>query len=402
VSDLRRPTPSEHARHWQLDPDVVFLNHGSFGACPTRVLDYQTELRARLERQPLQFLARDLPELLDGARCDLAAFVGADPEELAFVPNATTGANTVLRSLDFGPGDELLITNHEYNACRNVLDFVAGRSGARVVVADLPFPIDGPDRAIDAVLALVTDRTRFVLVDHVTSLTGLVMPVEPLVAELSKRGIDVLVDGAHAPGMLPLDLSALGAAYYTGNCHKWLCAPKGAALLYVRHDRQDRIRPLTISHGANAPLEERSRFRLEFDWTGTRDPTPWLTVPEALRFLGSLLPGGWPELMEQNRNLAVEARTLLCERLGVPPACPDAMLGTLASVPLAPGDYTFTTTALEFDPTEKVLRDEFGIEVPVFSCPEGPGPILRIAAQIYNSIEQYEYLGEAVAGLLGR
>jgi isopenicillin-N epimerase len=390
------PAPSEHARHWPLDPGIVYLNHGSFGACPTPVLEAQAEYRRRLEGGPVQFLLRDLPDLLDRAREDLARFVGADPDGLAFVPNATTGVNTVLRSLDLNPGDELLTTNHEYNACRNALDFVAERSGARVVVAEIPFPVASADDTVEAILRVAGPRTRLGLFDHVTSLTGMVMPIATIVGALADRGIDTMVDGAHAPGMLPLDLLGLGAAYYTGNCHKWLCTPKGAALLYVRPDLADSVRPLTISHGANAAIEDRSRFRMEFDWTGTDDPTAYLSVPHAIRFMGELMPGGWPELRERNRDLAVTARRMLCDRFGVPPACPEEMIGTLASIPLKRGRYRFTTTRLAFDPVEEELREVYRIEVPVLACPEGPGSILRIAAQAYNSFAQYEYLADAL------
>lgn len=397
-----RPKPSEFAVHWTLDPDIVFLNHGSFGACPKPVLEAQSRFRERLERGPVQFLARDLPRLLDSARAELASFVGAAPDDVAFVPNATTGVNTVLRSLELRAGDELLTTNHEYNACRNALDFVAGRSGARVVAVDVPFPVRSPGDVVDAIFERVTPRTRIGLFDHITSLTGMVMPIGEIVAGLSERGVDTLVDGAHGPGMLPLNIDAIAPAYYTGNCHKWLCAPKGAALLYVRRDLQRSVRPLTISHGANAPIEDRSRFRMEFDWTGTSDPSSYLCVPEAIRFMGSLLPGAWPELMARNRELALGARRLLCGRLGTPPACPDEMVGTLASMPMADGDYLFRTTALKFDPLEEILRDEYRIEVPVLACPDGPASIIRVAAQVYNSMAQYEYLADALTEIRAR
>lgn len=391
---------SSFARYWSLDPGITYLNHGSFGACPKPVLDVQAQYRERLEREPIVFLVHELEDLLDAARSVLASFVGADADDLVFVPNATTGVNTVLRSLVFEPGDELLTTNHEYNACRNALDYVASRSGARVVVADVPFPIASENVIADVVLRAVTKRTRLVVLDHVTSLTGIVMPIRRILDELSDRNVDTLIDGAHAPGMLPLDIGALGPTYYTGNCHKWLCAPKGAALLFVRRDKQSAIRPLSISHGANSERTDRSRFQLEFVWTGTADPSPYLSVPEAIRFMGSLLPGGWPELMRRNRATALRARAFLCESLGVEAPCPDDMVGTLASIPLARGDYTFRTTALDFDPMEGILRDRYGIEVPVLACPSGPASILRISAQIYNTMEQYERLAAALREIL--
>ncbi|MFH1689996.1 MAG: aminotransferase class V-fold PLP-dependent enzyme [Candidatus Eisenbacteria bacterium] len=397
-----RSGASEFVRHWNLDPDVAFLNHGSFGACPIPVLEAQTRLRERMERGPVQFLHRELEDMVDAARSETARFVGADPDELTFVPNATTGVNTILRSLNFERGDELLITSHEYNACRNALDFVAARSGASVVVVDIPFPLPCADLVVDTVLAGVTERTRLALVDHITSLTGMVMPMAGLVRGLAERGVDTLVDGAHGPGMIPLDIAGIGPAYYTGNCHKWLCTPKGAAILYVRRDLQPGIRPLAISHGANSTRDDRSRFHLEFGWTGTDDPTAYLCVPESIRFMGSLLPGGWPELMERNRNLALAARRLLCDALGVEAPCPDEMIGTLASVPLAAGTFHFETTALAFDELDTVLREEYGFEVPVLAYPDGPASIIRIAAQIYNSIEQYAALAETLRFLLER
>ena len=223
---------------WQLRPDIVFLNHGSYGACPTEVLEVQREWRDRLESEPIRFLTHGLDDLLAVARHEVGAFLHADPEGIAFVPNATAGVNTVLRSLHFEPGDELLTNDHEYNATINAMRFVAEPAGARVVVAPIPYPIAGPDDVVEALLAAITPRTRLMVISHVTSPTALIFPVERLVREFSARGIETLVDAAHAPGMLPLDVDALGAAYWTGNGHKWPCAPKGAGILWIREDRR--------------------------------------------------------------------------------------------------------------------------------------------------------------------
>ncbi len=379
---------------WSLDRSVTFLNHGSFGACPKAVLSAQQRLREQLENEPLRFFGREWEKLLDDARRKLAGFVGADVEDLVFVPNATTGVNCVLRSLVFHPEDEILTTNHEYNACRNALDFIASRTGARVVVAKIPFPIESSEQILEAVIEGVSPKTRLVLLDHVTSQTGLIFPIQQLVKQLQQRGVDTLVDGAHAPGMLPLNLSEIGATYYTGNCHKWLCAPKGAAFLYVQRDKQPEIRPLTISHGANSPRTDKSRFQLEFDWMGTNDPTAYMCVPEAIAFMGSLLPGGWNELRQRNHQLALQARQLLCEALNVSAPCPDEMIGSMAVVPMPEVLESRNFMALHDE-----LFDRFGIQVQVVPW-EKPKLLVRVSAQIYNTLEQYEYLGKALRTLL--
>jgi isopenicillin-N epimerase len=403
MTDLRR--------HWTLDPEVAYLNHGSFGATPRVVLEVQAELRARIESEPVRFLDHELERRLDDARQPLAELLGAQPRDIAWLPNATSGVNTVVQSLAFEPGDELLTTDHEYNAVLNTLRVVAGRHGARVVVARLPFPLRSAAEAADACLGAVTERTRLAVLSHVTSPTALVLPVERIVPALAERGVDTLVDGAHAPGMLPLDLERLGAAYYTGNCHKWLCAPKGAGFLHVRRDRQERIRPLVISHGANSPRAERSRYLLELDWTGTDDPTAYLAVPAAIEFLAGLLPTGWPALMARNHALAVAGRdTVLGALVGAAPA-PDEMLGSMATIVLpagleppapemaadAPADATYPD-----DPLNGALYAVHRVEVPVSSWPptaQSDRPrlrLLRISAQAYNRPADYERLALAL------
>jgi isopenicillin-N epimerase len=392
---------TSEGRHtsWTLDPSITFLNHGSFGACPRAVMAEQDRWRAQMEAEPVRFFVRELEPLLDGARAQLAAFLGADPDDLAFVPNATAGVNAVVRSLALEPGDELLTTDHAYNACKNVLDYAAERAGARVVVAHVPLPTD-EDSVVAAVLASCGRRTRLALVDHVTSPTGIVFPAARLVAALGERGIDTLVDGAHAPGMLSLDVTAIGAAYYTGNCHKWICAPKGAGFLHVRRDRQAQVRPTVISHGANSPRRDRSRFRVEFDWMGTLDPTPFLAIPAALRHLASLVEGGWPAVMAHNRALALEARRILRDALDAPALCPEAMIGSLAAVALPDGAST-SAPALYGDPLQDALLERHRIEVPIVPWPAPPKRLVRVSAQLYNRREEYEQLAAALVALLG-
>jgi isopenicillin-N epimerase len=375
---------------WALKPNITFLNHGSFGACPLAVLEQQQQFRLQLEQEPVQFFDSQLEPLLDQARQALAAFVGASPHDLAFIPNATTGINTVLQSLctqlGFQPGDELLTTSHEYNASRNALEFVAAQAGATVVIAEVPFPVESDEQIVEAVLAKVTARTKLAMLDHVTSQTALIFPIQQLVRQLGNRGIEVLVDGAHAPGQVELNLAELGVAYYTGNCHKWLCAPKGAAFLYVRADRQNLIRPLVISHGANSPRTDRSRFHLEFDWVGTADPSPYLCIPAAIRCLSAMVPGGWPELMARNHRLALIVRASLCEKFQLLPPCSDALIGSMAVIPCPKG----LPDTLQTD-----LLRQFQIEIPVIPWAKSDR-LIRFSVQLYNDSTDYEILADAL------
>jgi len=386
---------------WLLDAAVAFLNHGSFGACAHVVLERQTALRKEMERQPVDFFVRRLPPLMDDARNALAALIGAVPADLAFVPNATTGVNAVLRSLEFRPGDEILVTAHDYNACRNVVRYLAKRTGIKAVEVNIPLPIASPRQVVDAVLERVTPRTRIAMLDHVTSPTAVIFPIEELVRELDRRGVDVLVDGAHAPGMIPLDLDRIGAAYYTGNCHKWLCAPKGAGFLHVRRDRRQGIQPTTISHGWNQSRQGYSPLQDAFDWPGTTDPTAWLCVGESIRFVSTLMEGGLPALMQRNHELAVLGQNILCRRHGITAIAPEAMLGSMAAVRLPDDEPEQTqpetqSPAVGGDWLHDRLRERHHIEVPTFYWPAAPQRLLRISAQAYNHPPQYERLAQAL------
>lgn len=405
--------PSSLAAHWRLEPGFDYLNHGSFGACPTAVLEAQRALRDRVERQAIDFLVRELRQHLALARAPLAAMVGAATTDLVFVRNATQGVNAILRSLTFEPGDQLLVTDHGYGACTKAARFVARRWGAEVVVARLPVPLD-PTRASEAILAAVTDRTRLALIDHVTSPTGMVLPIADIVAGLDARGVEhVLVDGAHAPGMVPLDLDALGQAgchYYAANCHKWLCAPKGAALLWVRPDRQEGIVPTSISHGYDVPperLRDMTPFQALFDWTGTDDVTAALSVPAAIAAVGGMLEGGWRAVMAHNHALALQARQVLRDALGAyrpdpGPLCPDSMIGSLAAVPLPPAPAFRPAAPLDMDPLQQRLRTIHRIEVPIVHWPGDGHRLVRVSAQLYNDIDQYHRLAAALGEELAR
>jgi len=383
---------------WALDPAVTMLNHGSFGACPRVVLERQRELQCQLEARPVQFLVRQMPELLDASRRRLAATVGADSQDVVFVPNATAGVNSVLRSLRFRSGDEILVTVHGYNACNNVARFVAKQSQATLVVAEIPSPVESPQQIIDVVMSRVGSRTRIALLDHISSASAFVFPVEELVRRLHQQGIETLIDGAHAPGMVPVDLRRIGPTYYAGNCHKWLCAPRGAGFLYVTRGRQDEIFPPVISHGYNRPRPGYSRFQDLFDWPGTSDPTAWFCVGTSIDFLEGLLPGGLNALAERNHQYAVTAQSLLVKELTARPLCPPEMLGSMAAVELG-DDPDPPDGFVDQHPLNQKLFEQFGIEVPVYFFPEVPRVVLRVSAQAYNEPGHYERLVAAVRQL---
>jgi isopenicillin-N epimerase len=385
---------------WDFDPSITYLTHGTYGACPRPVLAAQQALVAELESDPIRFLTREFEGRLDTAREAVAAFIDADPAGLVVVPNATTGVATIVESLRLRPGDELLTNDHEYNATLNALASVAERARGRVVRVPIPLPIRHPEQVVEAILAGVTPRTRLALISHVTSPTGLVFPIETIVRELDRLGVDTLVDAAHAPGMVPVDVRALGAAYWTGNGHKWLCGPKGAGVLYVREDRRAGVLPLVTSHGRNDPRSDRPALWKEFDWQGTGNPTAFLALPEALRVIGELQPGGWPAHMAANRQLVLAGRDRLIAALGLEPLAPDSMIGSMAAVRLPiPADET-ATEAL----TNGLATDE-RIEVPVGPFPvraarePGAAPsaaLLRISAQRYNEPADFERLADAL------
>jgi isopenicillin-N epimerase len=360
------------------------------------VLDRAALYRGAFERDPIGFVTRELEPGIDRARAAAAALLGAEAADVVFVKNATTGVNTVLASLDMHGEDEIIVTNHGYGACTIAAEDWAARLGARVVTAEVPFPISSSYAVVEAVLARVTPKTRLALVDHVTSPTGLVFPVKEIVEALHARGVEVLVDGAHAPGMLPLDLSTLGADYYTGNFHKWCCTPKGTAFLWVKKELQARIHPLVRSHGARSKRTDRSRFQLEFDWVGTDDPSAMLTLPYALELVGDLVPGGWDAIRTHNRELVLRGRSLLLDAVGGEPPCPDEMIGSLVAVCLpdaphvAPAGWPFA------EPLYTALRDRHGIEALPLHFPAPPKQIVRASAHLYNDLEDFRALARAL------
>ncbi|MES2643557.1 MAG: aminotransferase class V-fold PLP-dependent enzyme [Myxococcota bacterium] len=369
---------------WGLDPEATFLNHGSFGATPRAVLEAQARWRDEMERQPVLFLARRLPALMDGVRARVAAFLNADPAGLMPVANATTGVATVLHTFDWAPGDEILLADSTYNAVKQAARALSDRYGVRVVEVRVPFPLETAAQVTAAYVAGFGPRTRLVVVDHVVSATGCVLPAAAIVAEARARGVPVLVDGAHAPALLPLDLSAIGADFYTGNLHKWLCTPKGTAVLSVAPAWRPRMHPLAISHGYGAGLAG------EFDWTGTFDPSAWLAVPDAI----DLFEGFGPDAVRAaNHALVRVGRVQLAEALGVDLPHPDdpALYAAMASVRVP---WARATDGVTLNAMSAAMYDQHRIEVPFSAYDDRV--FVRISGQLYNAPDDYTRLADVL------
>ena len=367
-----------------LEPDIVFLNHGSFGACPIPVFEEYQRWQLRLERQPVRMLGREIDGLLREAMVPLAAYLHADADDCVFVPNATAGVNIVARSLDLQPDDEVLTTDHEYGACDYTWEYVCQRAGARYVRRVLPLPLDTAEAFVEAVWAGVNEHTRVLFISHITSPTGLVFPIAPLLARARAAGILTVVDGAHTPGHIPVDLTALDPDYYTGNFHKWLCAPKGSAFLYARKDAQARLVPSIISWGW-----PEASFALRMERQATRDAASYLATPAALAFQQA---HDWDVVRAECHARTLEAAARLREIAGCAPlAIGDEWLGQMVAVELP------LPTSLA-QSIKSRLYDEHHIEIPIVTWSNRM--LIRASFQGYNTQADLDALCVALAETL--
>lgn len=371
-----------------LQPDVVFLNHGSFGACPRPVFEEYQRWQLELERQPVEFLGRRFNDLMRTARQALGAYVGADADDLVYVTNATVGLNIIVRSLLLEPGDEILSTDHEYGALDRTWKFICAKRGARYIRQPVPLPIESAEQVINAIWSGVTPRTRVLFISQITSPTAIIFPVAELVRRAREAGIISVIDGAHAPGQIPLNLEELGADFWSGNLHKWLNAPKGAAFLYARREMQSLLEPLVVSWGWQSDIPGPSRFIDEQEWQGTRDIAACLSVPAAIRFMEE---HDWPHIQQQCRQLLRDARQRISALTGLPPATPDSpeWFMQMASFPLPSCDA---------EQLKRRLYDEFAVEVPIVAW--NRWQFVRVSIQAYNTPADVNALVIALAALL--
>ncbi len=394
---LTAPDAATLREQFLLDPDVVFLNHGSFGACPRPVFAEYQRWQLEMERQPVEFLGRRSEELLDAARERLATYLHADCDDLVFVTNATSGLNVVARSLPLAPGDEILSTDHEYGALDRTWEHVCQKAGAHYLRQPVPLPVSTPEAAVEAIWAGVTPRTRILFLSHVTSPTALRFPVEELCRRAREAGILSIVDGAHAPGQIPVNLTAIGADVYSGNCHKWLCAPKGSAFLHVRPEHHATTEATIVSWGwveGNELWREGRPFVSRNQWQGTRDLAAFLTVPAAIDFQAA---NEWDEVRARCHVLAGQARERLAELTGLEPIVPapgpdDTRAPWYGQMIAAP------VPMVDGRELKRRLYDDHRIEVPITRWPDRQ--FIRVSFQGYNSESDLDRLIEALRDLL--
>ena len=371
-----------------LRPDVVFLNHGSFGACPRPVFEAYQAWQLELERQPVEFMGRCFNDLMREAREPLGAYLGAAADDVVYVPNATTGLNIVARSLPLEPGDEVLATDHEYGALDRTWRFVCARCGAKYLWQPVPLPIESAEQVIDAIWSGVTPRTRVLFISHITSPTAIIFPVEELIRRARAANIITVIDGAHAPGQIDLNLQALGADFYSGNLHKWLMTPKGSAFLYARPEVQHLVEPLVVSWGWQSDRPGPSHFIDEQEYQGTRDIAAYLAVPAAIQFMRA---NDWPQVRRHCHELVRDARARVSALTNLGPIVPDdaAWFNQMASLPLP---------RLDVDVLKRRLYAEFKIEIPIIAWNDRC--FARISVQGYNTQSDVDALVAALQRLL--
>ena len=374
------------AGEFLLDPEIIYLNHGSFGATPRPVFEAYQELQRELEHQPVAFLGRQFQARMASARASLAKYLGTAPSNVVYVTNATTGLNIIARSLTLGPGDEVITSDHEYGAIDRTWQFLASQLGFKYLRNPIPVPIHSSDELQGVISRGLTKNTRVLSLSHITSPTSIIFPIKRICAEAKRRGILTVIDGAHAPGQIPLNLDEIGVDFYVGNLHKWLCAPKGSGFLYAHPDRQARLSPLVVSWGWKSEKPGSSTFIDHHEWQGTRDPTAFLAVPKAIEFQKI---HRWEEVRKVCHDLACDVEARLSELTGLLPIASSELFGQMVSAFLPDVDP---------EPFHNRLLDEFQIEVPVFRWNDRT--IIRVSVQGYNSPSHIDHLINAMQTLL--
>lgn len=392
---MTTPSYSALSKHWGLNESIVYLNHGSFGATPSAVLQKQQQLQLEMEAEAIEFFIDKMPDLLSNSKKALADFVGTSPNNIVFVQNTTTGVNTILNSLPAKEGDEWLTTNHGYGACVHALKHYAHKNKCKVNVATIHYPVLDEKNILEAIENSITPKTTVALIDYITSASAIIFPIKKIINLLQSKGIKVIVDAAHAPGMIDFNIDVLQPDFFVANCHKWICSPKGSALLYVAPQHQADVNPLVISHYNDMAEGTAAHWSNQFMWDATHDYSAYIGVKDAIDYMPTLVNGGWDAIKKHNHELVWKAANNIANALGVQLPAPQEMIGSICNIPMpngqAPSKKFHSNVALK-----DVLFKKYKIEVPIFMFPIAPTQWLRISAQLYNTKEQYEYLLECL------
>jgi isopenicillin-N epimerase len=388
------PKPSTLFEKWNLNPSIVHLNHGSFGGTPKFIIDKQKEYIDKLESEPVDFSVRQWYPLYYENKKALADFVGTSEHHIYLVPNTTIGINHILHNQKES-NKQWLTTNHAYGACIHAFHKIGEERGNEIIKVQIPFPLHSENEILEQLENNLSPRTSLALIDYITSATAIIFPIKKIIDLLHNRGVKVIVDAAHAPGMVDFNIDALDADYFVANCHKWICSPKGSAFVYVNPKHQKEYKPIFYSFYNDWNTEEAAHWSNQFIWEGTKDYSAYLCIKDALSYMPSLINGGWNEIRTHNRNLAIQGAKLIANKLGVELPVPESMLGSIVNIPLW-DDKIPLKFFNYYTEVKNILYDKYKIEVPCILFPQAPKQYVRVSAQLYNSIEEYEYLGNCL------
>ena len=392
------PAATTLSHLWALKKDIVYLNHGSFGATPIEVTNYQKQLMDELEAEPVAFNINKLPHLIKASKTALANFIGTSANNIFFVNNTTTGVNNIVQCLH-QPNSHWLTTNHAYGACLNVVKHYAAANNNTLNIANIAYPNTTTESILEAIENTITPKTTFALIDYITSATAIILPIKKIIDLLHSKNILVLINAAHAPGMVNLNLDFLNADFFVANCHKWLCSPKGSAFVYVNPMHQHLIRPMVISHYNDLEEDTPAHWANNFEWDGTHDYSAFIAVKKAIEYMPTLHTQGWEGIKKHNHNLVWQAGNHIANTLNIALPFSQNMIGSILNIPMPNGEipshkFHYNTHL------KNTLYNNYNIEVPIFNYPNAPTQWLRISAQLYNNIAQYQYLAACLKKVL--
>ena len=394
------PKPSSLFNKWNLNPNIVHLNHGSFGGTPKFILDKQKEYIDQLESEPVDFSVRRWYPYYFANKKALGEFIGTSEHNFYLVPNTTIGINHILHNIR-DSGKQWLTTNHGYGACLHAFHKIGEDKGNEIIKVQIPFPLQDESQLLEAISDGISSHTSIALIDYITSATAIIFPIKKIIELLHSKGIRVIVDAAHAPGMVDFVLDELNADYFVANCHKWICSPKGSAFVYVHPRHQKTYKPIFYSFYNDWNTDSAAHWSNQFIWEGTKDYSAYLCIKDALEYMPSLIEGDWNDIKNQNRNLAIQGAKLIAIKLGVELPVPESMLGSIVNIPLW-DDKIPLKFFNYYTEVKNILYDQYNIEVPCMLFPQAPKQYVRVSAQLYNSIEEYDYLGDCLLDIRNR